>query len=417
MVIVAGSFIDHNELPGSNAKILVGEANRIKRILEDGTIGINTGSVDVGGVAVIDGVGSWVGPLIDHKTDLNHVGSNTHAAIDAHIDDTTIHFTEASIDHTNILNIGTNSHADIDSHIANGSIHYPVGSIDHTLILNIGTNSHDDIDAHIADLGSHVVGSVGYATQGFAESTTWTFNHQLGARVVLRTIDSAGSEIEPEDRVDTSLNQTVITFGSAVAGTAIAVGGTAGASFPGRYVQGFTNATSVDVTHNLKNDYVTWAVYDSIGSSIIPDSVVSTGSNSLSLGFTVATTGNVVVIGGTLESDGSGRFKAQFTDSTSISLNHNLEDKHLLWVVYDDIGSVVQPDNVVATDENNTLITLGSQMSGFAVVSLGAGKGVGVTTFDQVTNDPVSPTLSQVWFNTTDGQFKGYNGSAVVILG
>jgi len=31
--------------------------------------------------------------------------------------------------------------------------------------------------------------------------------------------------------------------------------------------------------------------------------------------------------------------------------------------------------------------------------------------------DPVSPAVGQIWFNTTDAQFKGWNGAAVVILG
>ena len=45
------------------------------------------------------------------------------AAQDAHIADTTIHFTEASVDHTAILNIGVNTHAQIDTHIADATIH------------------------------------------------------------------------------------------------------------------------------------------------------------------------------------------------------------------------------------------------------------------------------------------------------
>jgi len=53
-------------------------------------------------------------------------------------------------DHTLLTNIGVNTHAQIDTHIADGTLHFTEGSIDHTAILNIGTNSHAAIDAHIA---------------------------------------------------------------------------------------------------------------------------------------------------------------------------------------------------------------------------------------------------------------------------
>jgi len=97
---------------------------------------------------------------IDH-TAINNIGTNTHSQIDSHIADNTIHFTVGSIDHALIQNVGTNSHATIDSHIADASIHFTVGSIDHTLIQNIGTNSHADIDSHIADASIHfTVGSI-----------------------------------------------------------------------------------------------------------------------------------------------------------------------------------------------------------------------------------------------------------------
>ena len=87
---------------------------------------------------------------INHMN-ISNIGTNTHSQIDSHISNTNIHFTEASIDHTAISNIGTNSHTQIDSHISDGTIHFTVGSIDHTLISNIGTNSHSQIDSHISD--------------------------------------------------------------------------------------------------------------------------------------------------------------------------------------------------------------------------------------------------------------------------
>ena len=67
----------------------------------------------------------------DHEA-LANIGTYTHPEIDTHIDDTTIHFTEASISHLNITNIGTNTHAQIDTAITASTNH----------IADVTTNPH-----------------------------------------------------------------------------------------------------------------------------------------------------------------------------------------------------------------------------------------------------------------------------------
>lgn len=54
---------------------------------------------------------------LDH-THLNNKGTNTHAQLDSHVADATIHYTQAAIDHVNILNKGANTHAQIDTKLS-----------------------------------------------------------------------------------------------------------------------------------------------------------------------------------------------------------------------------------------------------------------------------------------------------------
>lgn len=62
--------------------------------------------------------------------------------------------TIGGISHTILSNIGTNSHVAIDSHISDGTLHYTQSNIDHTSIQNIGTNSHASIDTHISSISN-----------------------------------------------------------------------------------------------------------------------------------------------------------------------------------------------------------------------------------------------------------------------
>lgn len=129
--------------------------------------------------------------LINHDALLNAVGlAYDHSAIDLHIDDGTIHFTQAAIsiplsqisdvtataaevnlldlsgltagwgliadtaataswqqiDHVDLANIGVNSHAVIDTHIADTSIHFTKGDVDLDDLGNVTVPTPTDND-------------------------------------------------------------------------------------------------------------------------------------------------------------------------------------------------------------------------------------------------------------------------------
>ena len=61
---------------------------------------------------------------ISFSEDITVSGTLLLTTLNAHETSATVHFTEASIDHTSIANIGTNTHANIDSHITSASVHF-----------------------------------------------------------------------------------------------------------------------------------------------------------------------------------------------------------------------------------------------------------------------------------------------------
>lgn len=118
--------------------------------------------------------------VTDH-TLLSNIGTNTHAQIDAHIADTDIHYTMASIVITKSQVSDFGTYNNYIHPTGDGNLHVPAngsgnanrvltasgtpgvytwevpstGITDHTALSNIGTNTHAQIDSHIADSSVH----------------------------------------------------------------------------------------------------------------------------------------------------------------------------------------------------------------------------------------------------------------------
>jgi hypothetical protein len=113
------------------------------------------------------GAAVWVdvtGSGITDHTGLTNIGTTTHPQIDTHVADATIHFTEGSIQHSNIQGGGGSwSHAGIDAHIDQYII-ADVGDRPHGIPLHkydatVVPTPQDD-SANTAGRGTYAIGSI-----------------------------------------------------------------------------------------------------------------------------------------------------------------------------------------------------------------------------------------------------------------
>ena len=166
--------------------------------------------------------------------------------------------------------------------------------------------------AYIGD-GSALTGVVANVTQEvtvtdtFSSVTSKAITHNFGTKnVIISVYDSNDQVIIPASITTTNVNVVTVTFATATSGRVVVAKG-------GHIVSGsiavdiveettvldtFTSSTSKAVSHNFGTKNVLVSVYDNADKMIIPQEVVTTDINTVTITLATATTGRVIVAKG-----------------------------------------------------------------------------------------------------------------------
>jgi hypothetical protein len=130
-------------------------------------------------------------------------------------------------------------------------------------------------------------------------------------------------------------------------------------------------ASTWTVSHNLGVQYPNVTVYDNNNNVIIPQTIVATDANTLTLTFGSAVAGYAVAgIGGIINVQGR-TTQQYFTASTTWSFAHNLGDKYVSLQAFDDAFEMVIPTTIRLVDFTSSLLLFDSASSGYAVATIG----------------------------------------------
>lgn len=156
-----------------------------------------------------------------------------------------------------------------------------------------------------------------------------------------------------------------------------------------KYTTSWVAQTSVTVSHNLGTTLVLVQAFDVTGNTVSPQSITITDSNTVTLGFGIAFTGSVVVIGyGT--SPLAPFYSTSWVSQNSVVVTHNLSSTNVLVQVYDVLGKAVEPQKIAITSGNVVTLTFGILFTGsVVVVSLSSIKEYS-TSFTAVANTPLN---------------------------
>lgn len=129
------------------------------------------------------------------------------------------------------------------------------------------------------------------------------------------------------------------------------------------YSQSFTNATTVNIAHDLDSLYIYPQVFDTSGATIGYQSFTRTDANNAVLTFATAQSGTVTIL-----SAASGVYSQSFTNATTVSVAHNLGTLSPLATVFDSSNNVIGYSSLTPTDSDNETLVFSVPQSGSIVL-------------------------------------------------
>jgi len=255
-------------------------------------------------------------------------------------------------------------------------------------------------------------GGIGRFIETFTSQTSVTVTHNLGdANPVVQVYNGSAEQMTPDAITVNDGNSVTVTFTSSTSGFIVVHGGQGvDIGTTAYYSVSFSGQTTVNVGHGLGQKYVQVQCYDNSDILIEPTSVTLTDANNLVVTFGLATTGYVVVAGGSTSVDvfGIKRYSESFTsETTGYVVLHNLNTLTPSVTVYNDSGELIFPD-VTITNNNSVTIDFATSTSGDVEVQGGlqsTSPGSGSADFIPNTNNAYD--LGSGTFKWKDGYFAG----------
>jgi len=155
--------------------------------------------------------------------------------------------------------------------------------------------------------------------------------------------------------------------------------------------------TTWTISHNFDYQYVNVDVYDGNDQIVIPTSITATDTNTITLTFGSAVSGNAIVSTGGQAADERGKnfIHTQSTPSVNWRVSHSIGDQYPSVTVYDDNDNVIIPQQINATDTTKMDIIFTEAVSGNVRLVIGGGIALGtITGSEQIVERLPSGTVS-----------------------